>query len=228
MVRSGRLVGLACVACLGIAGCLYFATRAPLRFAASHPPYATGEILFDHDDHEDFDCEDCHGTSDEEEARGRLPGMDACLPCHEGEDAASCPACHRIVRKDARPPSHGLGWARLHGRRGERRPDLCRLCHGPEGCDDCHQANRPADHTVLWRGSTHGRAAFRDRRRCAVCHSADTCEACHEEPPADHTLPFRASGHKQAARVRLRGCLVCHPADECASCHETLPVAGRR
>jgi len=209
----------------GLAGCVYFAARSAQRFDATHPPYASGEVIFDHADHDAFACEGCHGSDDATAAADHLPAMEICLPCHGGE-RAPCDLCHTIIRRAVRPPSHGLAWASRHGRPAEARGGLCAICHGADSCSDCHRASRPADHTILWRRSTHGREAFRDRARCAVCHHPDACEACHEKPPSSHTLTFRATGHKQTARVQLRSCLVCHPSDECAACHATLGVTG--
>ncbi|MBN1421229.1 MAG: hypothetical protein JXP34_20820 [Planctomycetes bacterium] len=220
------IAGGSAAAAVGLAGCLYFAARESPRFDASHPPYASGEVIFDHDDHEAVACEGCHGTDDGGEAPDHLPAMETCLACHGGE-RAPCEMCHTVIRRAVRPPSHGIAWASRHARDAEDRAGLCALCHGEDSCRDCHRTVRPTDHTVLWRRSTHGREAFRDRARCAVCHHPDECEACHEKPPSSHTPAFRAGGHVQTARVQPRSCLVCHPSDECAACHTTLGAAGR-
>ncbi|MEW6743651.1 MAG: cytochrome c3 family protein [Planctomycetota bacterium] len=185
----------------------------------------SGEIIFDHERHAGgLECAACHGEMAQSESLGaelRI-SMSQCMACHEDVGAANdCATCHREIRADRRPPSHGGPWLEVHGldRRGS---DLarCWLCHEERGCEACHLDVKPKDHTNQFRRRGHGLLASMDRARCQVCHQSDFCVRCHEDTrPSSHIGSFGSP--------RNRHCALCHlpvTADpSCSVCHAATP-----
>ena len=196
-------------------------------------------------------CETCHAGTDQagSTARHPPPPTSACVACHDDATRVSptkrmriCSTCH-VGRQGSigtlaprshlpateRPADHTLAFRRDHRAEAED-ATRCATCHTMmsgrprAACDECHQAMRPTDHTVLWREYDHGADAVVDRDRCATCHVVDYCTACHRRPPRSH-LPrgaFAASDHGDLARQNPRACITCHqPETDCtgAGCH---------
>jgi hypothetical protein len=201
------------------------------RFAASHAPYADGDILFSHEIHAFADCETCHfGSTEAGGGAVELPSMAVCFECHDGRFLTrDCIACHIENRKERKPRFHDGLWPRHHKLMAETEEYKCSLCHTRSECQSCHLERKPLSHTPRFERSTHGRMAVHDRRSCATCHESGFCENCHSQPPPDHTPLFMGiiaadgtvrAGHKQAALLRGRSCLTCHSFERaCQRCH---------
>lgn len=180
------------------------------------------EIIFSHKKHIDkkIDCSTCHQNIMQSEFidNSVLPKMEKCNSCHEvhNKEMTGCQDCHKETRRDIKPVSHRQNWKVFHGSqmflsdKSEQRQ--CTFCHGKEGCNDCHQSQKPASHTNFWSRTAHGLHASVDRDRCIVCHKADFCTRCHQETkPRTHTAGWGSS--------RNRHCLSCHEANSSISCY---------
>jgi len=185
------------------------------------------EVVFSHAVHAraKVACESCHGDVASTRAieANVAVSMDECMDCHLKERLGrECSICHRTIRSDVSPATHGPAWTRLHGElvRTERTDEnryRCSLCHEVSACDSCHQAETPVDHTALWRWQAHALGAAFDRERCATCHQADACIECHEiTEPRSHTSAWaRAPAYLHCSEschsdVSESGCTVCH------------------
>ena len=172
-----------------------------------HAGRLPAEVRFDHARHAaavESSCSACHAAVTDASAiyaTSRLR-MYRCVECHESSgDAAriECEACHREIRRNTVPASHGPGWIERHGPRwsvapGTHTADRCDLCHTQGSCDDCHTTVRPSSHTEYFRGRGHGIIAGIDRERCYVCHKRDTCDRCHSRArPRSHQRWYSAA-----------------------------------
>ncbi len=200
-------------------------------FTITRQKVLSDEIQFTHEAHikKEIDCSVCHPNPD----KSRLPNVSLkpfCMDCHGKTDPAlnACPVCHKEVRQDkiptkraGMPIAHDAPeiWEKTHGHEYRFDSAYCALCHDNQTfCQDCHQTNKPDDHTVSWRRKPHGLRAEWNRDRCAACHDEDSCRKCHE-----NTQP---SSHRNGwARPQNRHCVNCHlPAQDtsCTVCHEEI------
>ncbi len=200
------------------------------------------ERIFEHGKHaaKHPDCVACHQAVASSTALPSGTGltMAACMDCHRqgngGEAHLACASCHREIREDVPPPSHRVGWRERHGRSAidraaETMPEGCDLCHKRSDCDDCHRAEKPKNHTNLWRQHGHAARASLDRESCQTCHTTDSCEACHRESePRTHRgawgPPFDRhcnSCHLPLEQFGEEGCAVCHRG---TPAHDAAPV----
>ncbi len=185
------------------------------------------EIVFDHALHSQGDGESCVRCHDDVSTSSSIwsfmkAGMDDCEACHEeeGRSREECSVCHREIRKENRPATHGGAWEFQHGERsregGIRTADRCGLCHTEAGCDECHLNNPPRSHNHYWKGRGHGLMAGIYRDRCDTCHGRDTCDRCHSTTqPRSHIGNYGSPGN--------RHCVSCHlplsGLDHCNICH---------
>ncbi len=202
MTSSVRcIVKAAAVACL-----------ATLSFA----PDASGQVgrsvgRFEHDEHETFQCAECHSSGSATAESNRT----WCADCHHVNAGFSqCRQCH-TVREIAPAPLRALVSFRLPPAEIRTRSLVFdHTVHAGVGCASCH---------------TKG-AQLLAESDCASCHTdhhkagAD-CLACHAEPAVD--------AHPEEVHLDLAGCGTagCHAAegidyaamvDErnlCLSCH---------
>lgn len=191
--------------------------------------HLSDDIVFSHKKHVDskLACNQCHKGIEEHRGLGpltlplTLPTMEGCVSCHEAyKTSTRCQDCHKEIRQDKPPLSHKKDWKYLHGDEvflsDEVTKDRCTLCHGKDGCNQCHQAEKPKSHNQFWRRTGHGLSASADRSRCALCHKEDGCIRCHEETkPRSHTGSWGQSSNLH--------CLSCHePASglNCSVCHK--------
>ncbi len=193
-MRKITSVGIlaACAAALVLVGCL--AGLKGLRF--SHREHASEAA-----------CSDCHGASG---ARAR---HDACVKCHEIDEAKpseACRTCH--VEGDykveaARPASYG---------------DVTfdHDAHDGVACERCHAgasaSTRASDTSLPAMGV------------CTPCHDGRTapaeCATCHERTrrdvrPEDHTSLWPRQ-HGSFATSGDRSCAYCHSENACQDCHK--------
>jgi hypothetical protein len=202
------------------------------EFAATRAAALDDEVVFGHLRHVDagLECGDCHRGIERAEGIGpelAVP-MARCVDCHaERDQPTACAACHTEVDTDWPPPSHALGWERLHGEVARSaHPGLptpaaesCSLCHAEETCAACHRVEPPRSHTHGFRLKGHGLLARMDRESCATCHEPASCERCHAE-----TTPL-SHGGMWGGTMALH-CLGCHmPLEDngCAVCHQATP-----
>lgn len=187
------------------------------------------DVIFSHKNHRDkkVDCKECHLGIEESIriASDVIPAKEQCMNCHETRGGSlACKTCHKTMRPDVVPPTHQGDWTSLHGdemfmasKNLQRR---CTLCHGRDGCDKCHQAEKPRSHNAFWRRDGHGLAAAVDQDRCALCHKQDVCVRCHHETkPRSHKASW--------GQPQNQHCLDCHlpfSGSSCALCHKTLPA----
>jgi hypothetical protein len=145
---------------------------------------ASGDLLIPHKAHVDvleMECVACHDhLVHEETPEGtNKPRMEACMECHDGEQAKdTCEACH--TEKGA-PDNHATpDWLIVHA---DEPTEECEECHGwtDDWCTECH-TRRPPSHVEKWRSVHRDRVA--ERRNCEVCHEADFCIRCHGEVPS--------------------------------------------
>lgn len=200
------------------------------------------EIIFPHAAHvkgAGGECRSCHDDviSSTAVPRSAAFTMKECTACHERSESGRrynrCDSCHREIREDVAPASHRMNWRERHGRvvpdrRLETLPEGCALCHTRSSCDECHRAEKPKSHNVLWRRHGHAAASSLDRESCRACHRTDSCDECHREAtPANHRgawgAPFDRhcnSCHLPLGRSSGAGCAVCH---RDASGHDSAP-----
>jgi len=212
------------------------------------------KLFFSHKDHLTYDpltCETCHaGVAASEQTGGRhMPGKPLCASCHEGTKAPdACSACHVDVT-NLRPESHGLGWARAHGRQVRSGDVACMPCHSTPNCQECHagaslaasmpplgsqapfapQAMGDAGlvlkrvHDLNYR-FTHGLDARHRASDCARCHEQDAfCADCHQ---AGAVRPIWHGGPNWGAIAGAVGTgggeharLARRDMGQCAACH---------
>lgn len=197
-------------------------------FKAVQRTQVAGDVMFPHLKHvgAGLECGACHVGIEKNEDALELPkvSMDACISCHAAKGASTdCATCHKEIRADVRPPSHGGNWTRMHGdvckAGSDRSADRCQMCHQETSCASCHLTNPPQSHTQQWRRVGHGVAASLDRASCQTCHQPSTCETCHSETkPRSHVGTFGAP--------RDSHCLTCHEplsGENCSTCHASAP-----
>ncbi len=181
------------------------------------------DVSFSHVKHANVECSDCHPGVEKstEIERGKyIPSMEQCLKCHaELGVSQECQSCHKVLRKEERPASHGAGFDRAHGRLSEMRNARCAVCHQSRFCQECHLSQEPQSHTFLWKTKTHGRLSMIDRSSCQTCHRTDFCVACHSETrPTNHAGGWGnpRNTHCQSCHLPLStsGCGVCHKTTE--------------
>ena len=190
-------------------------------------------VRFPHKAHVDsLECNDCHAPSEgsAEPDRRAKASYEACTECHNENDIeldkAACAKCHGVKMRLTAPPDHKKAWLARHGRESEWRVfekhgRKCSLCHQSNVCITCHQSQKPASHTGLWRIRTHGSAASWDRNRCKTCHETGTCIQCHTTtPPINHTGSWGSTHILVAQTAGNERCAVCHSlVRPCAGCH---------
>jgi hypothetical protein len=185
------------------------------------------DIIFSHKRHreEKIACDHCHKGIAESDVVGKdhVASMELCLDCHEGNPKeADCALCHTKLRKDMRPKSHvSKTFRREHGTLVSYADyadasNRCYWCHTQSGCAECHQTEKPRNHTHTWRVRSHGMVASIDRHRCYICHQEDQCIRCHKNtPPRTHRAGWGSN--------RNRHCLHCHDPNfaesSCRTCH---------
>lgn len=183
------------------------------------------QARFDHRDHEDLECIDCH-TSRQTHGQVSIESRAQCLDCHHTRPVVDrgCARCHGTSGVvGTRPVTIGI---EVRGRTTQRRVGFDHGDHAGVGCAQCHT-----------RGTTL--AVSRD---CADCHDSHhtaraDCITCHAEPAqAAHTREVHTRGcagsscHESArygAMTEGRNtCLTCHrdqvdhrPGRTCAECH---------
>jgi hypothetical protein len=195
-------------------------------------PYRESNRPFDHRDHVDVACTECHASG---ERHGEITVRTAreCAACHHDDTRTAsrdCTACHSETSLDrsfsVSRAIHLTAWDAPRDR------DLA-FSHGSHrelGCGECHRS----------------RPLLPGDRSCTDCHAdhhrADAdCSSCHIRPPEDaHDLEVHRSSctgagcHGEAGRAagsafqeRSRSaCLSCHtdqrdhePDARCADCH---------
>lgn len=197
------------------------------RFLARRASALDEEVRFSHVQHVGaMQCADCHRGIEQSERIGPEPAldMDGCMACHQERGLSQdCAVCHTRIDQSWAPPSHELGWEKLHGpaARADLRTQVgrCELCHQESTCIDCHRVEAPDDHNQLWRRRTHGISASVDRNRCLACHRTDYCDRCHRDTlPVSHVGSFGSPVN--------RHCLGCHfplQNEGCFVCHKSAP-----
>ncbi|NIA08576.1 MAG: hypothetical protein GWP10_02080 [Nitrospiraceae bacterium] len=197
-------------------------------------PKSYDDVIFSHEYHDGIDCGECHKglNKDKKLAQIQWPDMPVCEKCHNGDEAPkTCDTCHKEIRKDRAPESHHGDWESQHGLESEFDPQSCTYCHGKDRkfCQDCHQTQKPKDHTAYsWKTTEHGEEATHDRHLCATCHTASYCQDCHRSQKpishrrADWMALSKENGHAEEARRNFRSCNVCHTTDDCMKCHQNI------
>lgn len=190
---------------------------ADLKF--EHPPHAAQEVV----------CSVCHPEPDSKPFF-TAPAKPFCMDCHGDvrPELNECSVCHNEI-DESTIPQFRLGmriahdapevWETIHGREARMDAAYCAMCHDREAfCQDCHDTNPPADHTLTWRRRTHGLMATWDRQNCSVCHEESSCLQCHQNTrPTSHRGRFGAPVNTH--------CASCHfPAEQnnCTVCHEDI------
>jgi len=151
---------------------------------------------------------------------GHNAGMDACLRCHNGEQAsADCTMCHdEGVASAAQAQATTLADVQI--------PDVsCSGCHDQaEECDWCHGGVR-LPHSVEFKMYAHARAGavdlwYESGKTCAPCHNASRrpCQQCHGVllGTGHGGGSWMAQTHQTAAEA------------SCDSCHGQLAYAATR
>jgi hypothetical protein len=167
-------------------------------------------------------CVDCHSNTAHVDAISwpKLYDMDACLRCHDAEDAYdSCDTCHVGRLERTRPTTgawavtHGSDWQRTHGM-GEM--STCRACHAEGYCTPCHGPGVPHDDRFFAR---HGRESTVQGSMCTGCHEPAFCSDCHGvEMP--HPTAFTREHSSLVGRAGDSSCRTCHAPSDCVVCHE--------
>jgi Outer membrane cytochrome MtrC/MtrF-like, domains II/IV len=194
-------------------------------YKAAHAARLQDEIVFSHQRHAaKLQCNVCHTGIEQNTAvtASMTIGMESCRSCHRDSGVAGdCATCHKEIRSDRPPASHGLAWLRTHGGvvRAHRdgTANRCSLCHEESSCASCHQVQEPASHNQYFRLRGHGLIARMDRQSCAACHRSDSCDSCHQQTqPLSHVGAWGGTTNNH--------CITCHfplGRDECSTCHKT-------
>ncbi|HEX6031347.1 MAG TPA: hypothetical protein VFY90_07935 [Tepidiformaceae bacterium] len=180
---------------------------------------------FNHRDHRDVECTDCH-TSRETHGQVTIVAGVACQQCHHTRPVVDrgCASCHGAGEL----PAGVATTIRMElGRRTlDREVRFQHAVHRTVGCAQCHSQG----------------LSMRVERTCASCHQSHhtataTCVTCHNQPNrASHTAQVHtqscagSSCHESpsyGAMTQGRNtCLVCHqdqtdhrPGQACAACH---------
>lgn len=183
---------------------------------------AHDDVAFSHVKHAGLECSECHQGIEKSTQirRGKyIPSMEQCLKCHaELGVSQECQSCHRVLRKERKPFSHGAGFQRTHGPLSEMKGARCSVCHERDYCQECHLEKEPRSHTFLWKTRTHGRLSMIDRSSCMTCHRTDFCVACHSETrPTSHR-----GGYGNPQNTHCQTCHLPLSTSGCAICHKTL------
>jgi hypothetical protein len=130
-------------------------------------------------------CATCHaGVENVDAARSLpLPGMNACMTCHNNRTAPkTCAVCHPDLSL-VRPASHTPQWLTRYGHGAEARSPQadCESCHATSECTACHRGNSlVAIHSPGYEFE-HGADVKRNDLDCTVCHETrNFCSRCHE------------------------------------------------
>jgi len=194
-------------------------------------PKGYADLIFSHEVHADFKCEQCHRAIATDRGLEQGPTMKQCLACHKKEDGPQeCSACHEEISAEKAPESHEQNWESRHGVAYKLNKRNCQYCHPNRQafCEKCHRTQKPRDHNFGWKTTGHGMEATHDRRLCATCHDAGYCVDCHrsQKPVSHRTAGWmsyrRENGHAEAAHRNFRSCNVCHETGECLQCHQNI------
>jgi len=198
---------------------------------SSEKPENFADLIFSHDVHSDFKCQQCHVPTDQGKGFSPGPQMDTCLKCHQANDGPlDCESCHEKIRREVEPENHHQDWESKHGFNARLNQKECFYCHKSrqEFCEKCHRTQKPKDHNFSWKTTGHGIEATHDRRLCATCHYAGYCVSCHtRQAPVSHASADwmaynRENGHAEAAKRNFRSCNVCHQTSQCLKCHRGI------
>ena len=197
------------------------------RLALTARGALSDEVLFSHLAHVDagLDCAECHVGAEATDRALPAVTMASCMACHESrEQPNECATCHSEVDRSWRPPSHDLGWERLHGHAsrtcaGDPARE-CSTCHDERTCADCHLVTPPRSHDHAFRTRTHGFHASLDRDSCSTCHEPDTCSQCHLSTTPRSHAPATFGG---AVSMHCIGCHLPLEDNGCSVCHQAAP-----
>jgi len=147
------------------------------------------------------------------------PDKRYCSLCHPAEE---CSTCHQRTK----PASHRAeDWPKQHAssKAGDPR---CVVCHGSNGCMDCH--GLPMPHPDDWLLKAHGPETGESPGLCIRCHKPDYCMTCHESvPPKSHEADDFDKTHG-ADRDKQPVCALCHgrspDQDACLMCHRGIAM----
>lgn len=214
---------------------------------AVRPPKHT-TLAFSHKQHLDLvegKCTACHTDANSSiELPVSLPSMDACLTCHEMQQAYAegrCNLCHTTLR--SAPPAavaelrHGTEWLSRHGLVAQSYGETCLQCHSQTTCSECHANIAPdtparlypeqTGRTLQHRGdfvATHAIEARAEGETCLRCHTSSTCVTCHEAYGKTSSGTFTELQHPPG--YAYRGGAAFHGDDArlrietCVACHD--------
>lgn len=212
----------------------------------SEPNTDHGSKLFVHTDALAGHCKACHVFVLDKNIRyaPKLTRNDKIRICDQSHRARKdCGTCHVNITPDTPPSNHQGNWTRRHGVEGQRKDNVCGVCHEEASCRECHKTTTPTSHNNFWRLKAHGAQAAWDRQRCAVCHEQDSCKDCHEQVrPQSHNAAWGETHCTQchvSSSNEKTGCAFCHEEDQladhpdphsagwrsshCNNCHEGSP-----
>ncbi len=188
----------------------------------------SGDIIFEHKNHNTVLCEACHPAPKNTGWFWR-PEMSACIGCHiQNKNSISCDICHKETKPDIEPKNHTSSWKKTHTFSCSRADEkVCSRCHGINSCKQCHLERAPDNHIRRnWAGPQHGIYADIDRESCKVCHEGSSCRECHQQAkPGSHFIGnWVISGHSKI--LDPKKCYMCHHIDECITCHIRYYTGG--
>ena len=233
----------------GCAGChdVEDTARCTLCHSSPDQPRSFARITgyspkFNHAVHieKEVSCAHCHGAvaKSDSSSTEHLPGMQACMGCHDGMQAQKdCILCHETAGGKIPVDHVSPLWVRQHGDDASLDDgQSCMVCHARNDCQECHQGDNllPRVHPVGFQFK-HAIEIRTGRSECAACHEQRSfCIECHTERnvyPLSHqrgswatSLPGRGGRHAVQARINIELCAACH-SDEpdsdpvCAACH---------
>jgi len=172
------------------------------------------------------DCAMCHVANTHEPGKSNKPTMTRCFICHgmakQAMAAGECITCHP-ADFPLLPTSHeDPVFQTDHGKTAVQDPLLCRSCHKPATCSECHGIEMP--HPEGWKDKAHARKFFiAGMDTCTKCHerapeAVDECDTCHH-PDQPKGTPWVES-HPDVVKARGgNACFSCHDPATCAACH---------
>jgi len=133
--------------------------------SASEEQLFQSDIKFDHQNHADLECPDCHGIASESVlSEDKLyPEMDVCADCHNIDDDENCGICHRNTDEPEASPNPKREISFSHKKHHELEVD-CTVCHRMSGtinipgklvCMNCHDSHMASDDCSLCHGTNY-------------------------------------------------------------------------
>lgn len=193
--------------------------------------FSVSGLIFKHEPHfkQGIRCGACHlFYPHQPDKTYRIP-MDVCYSCHQVTHGpqgviapANCELCHPRWFYEKKPADHNASFiAGAHGKRADKEPSYCAMCHNDTFCQQCHlKKNVLPDSHKDQKKWLHEHGKERTRLdRCSACHPEKYCVDCHQVKPIPHPAQYLAD-HGKSEITDSKACNLCHTDRTfCENCH---------